>query len=76
MSLFSTTPPTYNTTIAKDFIKENLPNLSLISTYVLGNKVFNLRDKESNKVIGFLAYLVSYNKLTSLVNYVFNKSKF
>ena len=68
--------PIYNTLEAKEFIKNNLSSLSLISTYTIGRKVYNLRDLESNKVVGFLAYLVNYNKLPSLVNYIYNRSKY
>jgi len=64
---------TYNTTIARRFLKDNLSSLSLTSTYILGKNIYNIRDKASNKVVGFLGYLVSYSKLPSLVNYIYKK---
>lgn len=66
----------YNTSLARSFIKENLPNLPLTSTYTLGKKVYNIRDIESNKVVGFLGYLVSYNKLPSLVSFLYKKGTY
>ena len=63
----------YSATIARSFLKENLSSLALTSTYLLGKNVYNIRDKASNKVVGFLGYLVSYRKLPSLVNYIYKK---
>lgn len=65
--------PSYNTTIARRFLEENLSSLALTSTYILGKNVYNIRDKASNKVVGFLGYLVSSTKLPSLVNYIYKK---
>ena len=65
----------YNTTLAKEFFKETLSSLLLTFTYTLGKNVFNIRDLASNKVVGFLGYLASYNKLPSLVNYIYSKGK-
>ena len=65
----------YNTAIARRFLKDNLSSLPLTSTYTLGKNVYNIRDKASNKVVGFLGYLVSYSKLPSLVNYIYKKGR-
>ena len=65
----------YSTTISRRFLKENLSSLVLTSTYTLEKNVYNKRDKASNKVVGFLGYLVSYNKLSSLVNYIYKKGR-
>ena len=48
-----------------NFYKQQLPYLN---THIS-------RDKASNKVVGFLGYLVSYSKLPSLVNYIYKKGK-
>ena len=65
----------YSTTISRRFLKENLSFLALTSTYTLGKNIYNIRDKASNKVVGFLGYLVSYSKLPSLVNYIYKKGR-
>ena len=65
----------YSTTLSRRFLKENLSSLALTSTYTLGKNVYNIRDKASNKVVGFLGYLVSYSKLPSLVNYIYKKGR-
>src|SRR5690348_5764952 len=60
---------------ANSFLYTLLKDTSLISTYKLGKEVYNIRDKASNKVIGFLGSLVSFKKLRSLSSFIKNKAR-
>lgn len=81
-SLYSTLKATlassksYNELVKKAnyFYSTTLEDTSIISTYLLGKKVYNIRHKKSNKVLGYLAYLVSIDRLESLVNYILRKA--
>lgn len=57
---------------ANTFIRKNLKDFTTISTFKLGKEVYNLRDKDSNKVIGYLGYLVAKEKLASLSSFIAN----
>ena len=57
---------------ANYFFKTILEDSNIISTYKVGLEVYNIRDKTSNKVIGFLGYLISLEKLKSLTSYILN----
>lgn len=59
---------------ANSFFKETLRDSSITSTYILGKEVYNIRDRASNRVIGYLGYLVSLDKLTSLINFIARKA--
>jgi len=64
----------YSLNKAKSFFISTLRDRSITSTFIVGKEVYNIRDKDSNKVLGFLGYLVFLNKLNSLVNYITRKA--
>lgn len=59
-------------TRANYFLKSTLKDYSTISTFKVGKEVYNLRDKETNKVIGYLGFLLSKEKLNSLSSFIIN----
>lgn len=59
---------------ANSFFKTKLGDNSITSTYLLGKEVYNIRDIESNRVLGYLGNLVNLEKLNSLVFYIIKKA--
>jgi hypothetical protein len=56
------------------FLSTIIKDSSIISTYIIGKEVYNIRDKASNKAIGYLGYLVSKDRLKSLIGFILNKA--
>ena len=54
------------------YFHNTLEDTSITSTYRVGNEVYNIRDKSSNKILGFIGYLTSKNKLDSLARFITN----
>lgn len=57
---------------AISFFKTNLKDNSIKSTTKLGKEVYNIKDKVSNRDLGYLGFLVNLEKLDSLSSYILN----
>ena len=57
---------------ATSFFKTILRNNSIISTTFIGKEVYNIKDKETSIMLGYLGFLVNKEKLNSLSSYIIN----
>jgi len=57
---------------ATSFFKTILRNNSIISTTSIGKEVYNIKDKETSIMLGYLGFLVNKEKLNSLSSYIIN----
>lgn len=55
------------------FFRNILRDTSVISTVTVGKGVFNIKDIDTGRHLGYLAFLVSKEKLDSLCSYILNR---
>ena len=57
---------------ANSFFKTILRDNSIISTTSIGKEVYNIKDKDTSIMRGYLGFLVNKEKLNSLSSYIIN----
>ena len=57
---------------ATTFFKTTLRDNSILSTTSIGKEVYNIKDKETSIILGYLGFLVNKEKLNSLSSYIIN----
>jgi hypothetical protein len=57
---------------ASSFFKTILRDNSILSTTSIGKEVYNIKDKETSIILGYLEFLVNKEKLNSLSSYIIN----